>query len=179
MLDIKFIRQNSDIVKDAARKKHVAVDIDRLIALDDERLQLLQKVEEKRAEQNNASKEIPTITDATLRAQKIEEMKVVKDDMQIMEEKLKPIQEEWDYLMWRIPNVPDPSVPEGESDVDNVEVKVWGEKTKFDFEPKDHIELMLDRGMVDFERGTKVHGFRGYYLIGWGRVYHLLCVIMR
>jgi seryl-tRNA synthetase len=67
-----------------------------------------------------------------------------------------------------VPNIPDMTVPEGESDEQNVEIKTWGEKTKFTFEPKDHIELMENLKMVDFERGIKVHGFRGYFLTGDG-----------
>ncbi|MEZ4114317.1 MAG: hypothetical protein R3B65_02660 [Candidatus Paceibacterota bacterium] len=66
-------------------------------------------------------------------------------------------------LMLRVPNVPDFSVPDGNSDEENKEVKVWGEKPVFDFKLKDHIEIMTKLDMVDFERGTKVHGFRGYF----------------
>ena len=66
--------------------------------------------------------------------------------------------------MMKVPNIPDISVPEGASDEDNVEVKVWGEKPNFDFQPKSHTDLMLELDLVDFERGSKVHGFRGYYL---------------
>ena len=71
-------------------------------------------------------------------------------------------------MMVQVPNVPDMSVPEGETDADNVEIKTWGEKPNFAFEPKDHVEIMTKLGMVDFERGAKVHGFRGYYLTGAG-----------
>jgi seryl-tRNA synthetase len=74
--------------------------------------------------------------------------------------------ETWRDLMLRVPNVPDPSVADGNSDAENVEVKVWGEKTKFDFIPKDHVEIMKNLDLVDFERGSKVHGFRGYFLKG-------------
>ncbi len=66
--------------------------------------------------------------------------------------------------MLQVPNIPDMSVPEGTSDADNKEVKSWGEKTQFSFEPKSHVDIMTTLGIVDFERGTKVHGFRGYYL---------------
>jgi seryl-tRNA synthetase len=73
--------------------------------------------------------------------------------------------EEWQSRMLQVPNVPDMSVPEGTTDAENQEVKVWGKKPVFDFEPKDHIEIMNALKMVDFERGTKVHGFRGYFLM--------------
>ena len=81
---------------------------------------------------------------------------------------LKEITEEWQKIMLQVPNVPDISVPDGESDADNQEIKKWGEQPKFDFEPKDHLEIMNNLKMVDFERGVKVHGFRGYYLTGAG-----------
>ena len=88
--------------------------------------------------------------------------------MEADEAELKKVLVDWQSLMLRVPNIPDMSVPEGNSDAENKEFKVWGDKPKFDFEPKDHIELMTKLGMVDFERGSKVHGFRGYYLTGDG-----------
>jgi seryl-tRNA synthetase len=93
-------------------------------------------------------------------------MRAVKEDIKQKEEKLKNITEDWQKLMLQVPNVPDMSVPEGTNDENNQEVKVWGEKTVFDFEPKDHVEIMTALHMVDFERGIKVHGFRGYFLTG-------------
>lgn len=164
MLDIKFIRDNKDIVKEGAKKKHVKVDIDRLVELDDERLKVLAKVEGFRAEQNRMSKEISSEKDEKIRFQMIKEMQGVKEDLKEGEEKLKNIMEEWKEIMLRVPNVPDMSVPEGESEEDNKELKTWGEKPNFDFGPKDHIELMTALDMVDFDRGIKTHGFRGYFL---------------
>jgi seryl-tRNA synthetase len=95
-------------------------------------------------------------------------MKVVKEQLKSKEEELKEVMNTWQNLMLLVPNVPDMSVPDGESDADNVEVKKWGEIRDFDFQPKDHVELMTNLSMVDFERGTKVHGFRGYFLTGQG-----------
>jgi seryl-tRNA synthetase len=169
MLDIKFIRENLDIVKEAARKKHMNVDLDRLIAVDDERRTIMACMEEKKAEQNRVSKEIAMKDiDPIVRQQKITEMQAVKAEIEKDEAALKPVIEEWQALMLQVPNVPDMSVPDGESDADNVEVKTWGEQTSFAFAPKDHVEIMTALGMVDFERGVKVHGFRGYYLMGDG-----------
>ena len=74
----------------------------------------------------------------------------------------------WQSLLLQVPNIPDMSVPEGNDDADNQEIKSWGEKTNFDFEAKDHLEIMTTLKMVDFERGVKVHGFRGYFLMGDG-----------
>lgn len=167
MLDIKFIRDNADIVKLAIQKKRVSLDLDALLVKDDERLVLLKEVENLRAEQNAASEKIAQATPED-RAVLVESMRAVKESLQSKEESLKSVMAEWKELMLRVPNVPDMSVPDGESDADNVPVKNWGQKPAFDFEPKDHTELMLALGMVDFERGAKVHGFRGYFLTGDG-----------
>ncbi len=168
MLDIKFIRENLDIVKMAAKKKHTKVDLDRLIAVDDERRALMQELETKKAEQNTASKEIANAPDSVIRMQLIAEMTDLKAEIQPLEEKLKKTMTQWQKLMLQVPQIPDMSVPDGKDDEDNLEMKVWGEKPQFSFTPKDHVEIMTALGMVDFERGTKVHGFRGYYLKGDG-----------
>ncbi len=166
MLDIKFIKENKEIVEAGAKKKHVEVDIEKLIKLDDERLKILKEVEDLRSEVNKVSNDIVRDQDPALKIQLIEEMRTVKEEIKAKEEKLKTIVEEWQKMMLQIPNIPDISVPEGKDDGDNVEIKTWGEKTKFNFEPKDHIEIMNSHKMVDFERGIKVHGFRGYFLTG-------------
>jgi seryl-tRNA synthetase len=168
MLDIKFIRENKDIVQAGAKKKHVEIDIEKLLTLDDARLKELKEVEDLRSEVNRVSNDISRDQDSASKIQLIEEMRAVKEDIKAKEEKLKTITEEWQKMMLQVPNVPDISVPDGASDEDNKEVKVWGEKTIFDFEPKDHVEIMNNLKMVDFERGTKVHGFRGYFLTGDG-----------
>ncbi|MEK7190184.1 MAG: serine--tRNA ligase [Patescibacteria group bacterium] len=164
MLDIKFIRENKEVVQAGAKKKHLEVDIDALIALDDERLKQLKEVEELRSEVNRVSNDIARDQDPALKIQLIEEMRTVKEEIKVQEEKLKAIIEEWQKIMLQVPNVPDMSVPEGQGEKDNKEILTWGEKPKFDFTPKDHVELMLKLNMVDFERGVKVHGFRGYFL---------------
>ena len=164
MLDIKFIRENKEIVEAGAKKKHIDVDIEHLITLDDERLKQLKEVEDLRAEVNRVSNDIVRNQDSALKIQLIEEMRTVKDDIKTKEEKLKETMIKWQLLMLQVPNVPDMSVPEGQDEADNKEVLTWGEKPKFDFTPKDHVELMTKLKMVDFERGVKVHGFRGYFL---------------
>ena len=167
MLDINFIRDNKDIIKLAAEKKQKEFDVEALITLDDSRRELLKDVEAKRAEQNEANQRVAQADDVE-RAELINQMKLVKEALQEKEEALKKVMKEWQALMLEVPNIPDVSVPEGKGEEDNVEAKVWGEKPQFDFEPKDHIELMTALDMVDFERGTKVHGFRGYFLKGDG-----------
>ena len=164
MLDIKFIRDNKDIVQEGAKKKRVEVDIGQLIALDDERLKQLKEIEDLRAEVNRVSNDIARDQDSALKIQLIEEMRGVKEDIKNKEEKLKKTIEDWQKIMLAVPNVPDMTVPEGACEEDNKEILTWGEKPKFDFLPKDHVELMTKLKMVNFERGVKVHGFRGYFL---------------
>ena len=168
MLDIKFIRENLEVVKLAAVKKKIKIDLDRLVVVDDVRKALMTEIETRKAEQNRVSADIATTPDAAIRTQLITEMQALKTEIQADEEKLKPVLDEWKTRMLQVPNVPDMTVPDGDSDADNVEIRTWGEQTKFAFEPKDHVEIMLKHGMVDFERGAKVHGFRGYYMLGDG-----------
>jgi seryl-tRNA synthetase len=168
MLDIKFIRENVDLIKMAATKKKIKIDIDKLVKIDDERKEIMQRLEGKRAEQKKVSDNIPTTPDVAYRQQLIEQMQTLKADIQVDEEALKPVMETWQKLMLQVPNIPDMTVPDGESDADNEEIRTWGEQTEFSFPAKDHVELMTQHGMVDFERGAKAHGFRGYYLLGDG-----------
>lgn len=152
----------------AATKKKITIDIDRLVVVDDSRKEIMQRLEARKAEQNKVSEGIPRAFEAAVREQLITQMQALKAEIQQDEEALKPVMEEWQKLMLQVPNIPDMTVPDGNSDADNEEVKVWGEQTNFSFEAKDHVELMVKHNMVDFERGSKVHGFRGYYLLGDG-----------
>lgn len=167
MLDIHFIRENADLIKAGALKKHITVDIDRLLQADDERKRLRQELDSRRAEQNRASQTI-SLAKGEEKEKLLEAMRHVKEGMAEIEEKYKAVMEEWQNLMLTVPNLPDMTVPEGESDADNVEVRSWGEIPSFSFTPKDHVELMSKNGMADFERGAKVAGFRGYFLKGDG-----------
>ena len=164
MLDIKFIRENKELITEGARKKHISFDIEKLMVVDDRRRELLASVEKKRGLQNQASEKIMKAKMPGGKHLLIAEMQEVKKDLQAEEEKLKEVMKEWQRLMVEVPNIPDMSVPEGDSDRDNKEVKVWGQKPKFDFEPRSHIDLMLALDMADFDRGIKVAGFRGYFL---------------
>jgi len=168
MLDIKFIRENPDLIKEAARKKRINFNIDELLAVEKTRGELLLAVEGMRAEQNSYTDKIAKATNQEERQQMIDQMRVFKETMVSKEEELRDVMEKWRGLMLQVPNVPDISVPEGESDEQNEEVKRWGEPSHFSFEAKSHIELMEKHNMVDFERGTKVAGFRGYFLKGDG-----------
>lgn len=164
MLDIKFIKENPDLIREASRKKKIDFNVDELLLADEKRLQALSLVETLRAEQNKITDQIPSIQDQTEREKLISQMKDLKEHLKTKEDDLREVMKEWQILMLRVPNIPDMSVPEGASDADNVEVKTWGDIPKFDFTPKSHVDLMLQNDMVDFERGVKVSGFRGYFL---------------
>ena len=163
MLDIKFIKENKDLVKAAAIKKHINVDVEKLVKLDEERLELLREIEILRAEQNIASTKIGQ-SEGDTRESAIIAMRTLKEGLKSKEELHKKVQKKWQDIMWQIPNIPDMTVPDGDDDSDNVQIKKWGEEAVFDFESKDHVEIMEALDMVDLERGQKVHGFRGYYL---------------
>ncbi|HEY0908517.1 MAG TPA: serine--tRNA ligase [Candidatus Paceibacterota bacterium] len=163
MLDIKFIRDNKDLVKAGAVKKKVEIDIDQLLALDEKRRSVQTSIEAKRAEQNAVSEKIPKATPEE-KAALLDSMKKVKADLQAEEESLKEVMKNWQNLMLQVPNIPDMSVPDGASDADNKEAHAWGTKPAFDFAPKNHIELTEKLDLADFEKGAEVAGFRGYYL---------------
>ncbi|MBC7836659.1 serine--tRNA ligase, partial [Acetobacteraceae bacterium] len=160
--------ENPDIVKAGAKKKHIDIDIDALLAMDEKRRWLLREVEEMRARQNQVSDVVARTTDPVEREKLITEMRVLKETLGAKEKELEDVSHEWQLLMVQVPNVPDPSVPDGDSDADNKEVLVWGNKPQFVFTPKSHVELMQNLDIADFERGTKVAGFRGYFLKGDG-----------
>lgn len=166
MLDIKFIKENPDIIKEAVQKKNVSLSVDELLAVEEKRREALASYEVLRTEQNTLSDKIPQTSDATERAQLIEALKPLKEKVQAAEEAVRVIMKEWQGLMIQVPNIPDMSAPVGPDETFSTVQKTWGEKTVFDFEPKDHIEIMLGLDIADFERGVKVHGFRGYYLKG-------------
>lgn len=167
MLDIKFIRENAELIQMGAMKKHLNFEVDKLIEVDDKRKILSQNLEEKKARQNKVSIDVAKAGQMGNIAEKrklIEEMLPLKEEMQKLEEELKEVMVEWQKLMVSVPNIPDMSVPDGNDDSGNLEVKQWGEIPKFDFAPKDHIELMEKHDLADFETGSKVAGFRGYFL---------------
>jgi len=163
MLDIKFIRENKDLIQAGAKKKHLDFEVAGLLEADDKRRELTASVEKKRAEQNSFNDKIAKASDIE-RAGFIAEMKIVKDALQKEEAELAEIMKSWQLLMLQVPNIPDMSVPDGKDDSENQETRVWGEIPKFDFKPKSHIELMTTLNMIDLDRGGKVSGFRGYYL---------------
>ncbi|MCJ7740308.1 serine--tRNA ligase [Candidatus Microgenomates bacterium] len=162
MLDIKYIRENKELVKKAAADKNRKVDLDRLLVVDEKRRKLIGEIEEKRAIRNKNSKFNPPAGGQNPKSKN--EGRQLKDEIKTLEEELGIIEKEYKELMLQVPNVPDKSVPVGKDASGNVEIKKWGELPKFDFTPQDHLALAKKLDLVDFERGVKVGGFRTYFL---------------
>ena len=148
----------------AAKKKHLPFNVDDLITLDDKRREILAIVEAKRAEHNKKSDTVGLTRIPEKRQLLVEELRAEKAGLEEEEAKLKDIMPKWQALMLSVPNIPDISVPEGESDQDNKEIRAWGKIPVFNFPVKGHMELMESLDLVDFIRGGDVAGFRGYFL---------------
>lgn len=165
MLDIHFIRENLDLVKDAVVKKSADVDIDQLLVLDDERKALRQELDAKKAEQNRRSNEIQ-ITEGIEREKIIEQMQHLKAGMAEVEDRHQELLKRWTKLLLSVPNVPSPDTPIGPDESGNVVIRKWGEPTKFDFKPKAHWDLGRELDIIDSERAAAVSGARFSYLKG-------------
>ena len=166
MLDIKFIRENKDIIKEGAKKKNVEVDVDELLSVDEKRLTLLSRVEFLRGEQNKASVSMGGTLSPEARAQLIEEMHLIKDELKEKEEELRNTMATWQSLMLKIPNIPSVDTPEGPDDTGNKVLRQWGEKPEFSFTPKEHFELGKALGIIDTETAAEVASSRFAYLKG-------------
>lgn len=164
MLDIKFIRQNPDKVKEGCKKKQVKVDIDKLLEIDEKRLETLRALEDMHAKKNKASKQIAAAKNEKEKQRIILEMRELDKNNDRLDKTLKELEKEFNDLMLQVPIPPAPDVPEGETDEDNLEVKTWGKPPKFDFPPKDYVTLMESLDLLDLKRGAKIGGFRQYII---------------
>lgn len=163
MLDIKFIRENPELIKKTAKEKLVDIDVDRLLEIDKLVKENLTEVESLRAERNKLSNEISKLQGEEKQL-KVESVRELKEKISKIEEVLNPLQEEFDDLMLRVPSPTLEEVPVGESDADNVEIRKVGEIRKFDFTPKAHYELGEELNLMDFSHASKIAGSRTYYL---------------
>jgi len=132
--------------------------------VDEERRKVLAEVEDLRAKQNRASDRVAILDEEESKKTAVNDLRELKEILSKKEYEFKKLDAEWRKLMYEVPNVPDPSVPNGENDRDNQEIRRWGEIPKFKFEPKNHVDLMQWLDLLDLERGAKVSGFRGYFL---------------
>lgn len=166
MLDIKVVRENPERVKAAVKSRNGNLDaeIDQLLAIDEERRQLGQKGDALKQQQNEASKKIPQIKKEGGDVSAIfEEMGKIKAQVKELDEKLAELSAKQKELLLEIPNIPDESVPLGKDDSENVEVRRWGEPTKFDFEPKAHWDIGAALDILDPETAAKVTGTRFHF----------------
>lgn len=167
MLDLKFVRQNPDVVRDTLAKKNVSVDLDRLLALDVEWRQNLTEVEQLKARRNEVSKQVGVLKKQGQDASAIiAEMGEVGERIKQLDERAREIDVELTELLYQLPQIPDSDVPVGKDDLDNVEVYRWGAPRSFDFDVKPHWDLGLGLDVLDFERAAKVTGARFTFLKG-------------
>lgn len=161
MLDIQFIRDNAELVKTSAKNKNQnpAV-VDNLLAVDAKRRELIVKAEKIRGERNKLNERLKVERTEELKAQSLK----LKTELNNIDPELKQVETSFADLMLQIPNVVLPEVPVGKDETANVVVREWGKKPKFDFTPKDHVALGEQNDWLDLVRGSKVAGFRGYYL---------------
>ncbi|HIE59989.1 MAG TPA: serine--tRNA ligase [Persephonella sp.] len=165
MLDIKLIRENPDFVKERLKTRDDAYAylIDEVLAVDKERRKIIAEVEKLKAEKNKLSKEIGKLFKEGKKeeAQKAKEEVIAKNEkIEQLEKQLKEVEQKFNKLLLSIPNIPHESVPVGEDETQNVEIRRWGEPRKFDFEPLPHWEIGEKLGVLDFERGAKLAGSR-------------------
>jgi len=159
MLDIKFIREYPDHVREGIRKKGDVDRVDEVLSLDARRRELLQRGEALKAKRNEVSDEIGKLKRSGGDAAKaIGEMEQVKQQIKAIDDELRTVEEQFHSVMLQIPNVPHPSVPEGKTPADNQEVATWGSPPVIDFKPKTHWELNEKLDLIDFERGVKITG---------------------
>lgn len=160
MLDIRYIRENPQATKDRLLKKEkeCSAEIDRILELDTERRALIAETESLKAEQNAASKQIPQLKKAGKDASELlNRMKELSEKVKADGEKLRAVEEEYNDLMLSLPNLPDEDLRSGGKE-NNEPLRYYGEPHKFDFEPKNHVDLCTDLGLVDYERGAKLSG---------------------
>lgn len=161
MIDMKLLRTEPEKVIAALARRKENIDIDELLALDREKREVLYEAEQKKAEQNAVSKKIPAMKKAGEDTAAIfAEMKQLSDDIKACDEKIRELDEKITAISYTIPNLPNPTVPDGDTDEDNVEIRRFMEPTAFDFEPKAHWDLGRDLGILDPETAAKITGAR-------------------
>jgi len=169
VLDINLIRDNPDIVREALRKRQSDPEpVDQILKLDVERRALVHQVESLKAERNTVSKEIGKMKDQTARQEKIDQMRAVGEQIDALDQNLRQVEGQLDSLMAEIPNIPDPDVPLGIDESENVIIKTVGQLPEYDFTPQPHWDLGPALGIINFEQGVKVTGSRFYVLSGAG-----------
>jgi len=164
MLDIKFIRQNPQIVKQGCQKKQVKVDIDRVLEVDKKRRETMAALENMLAQKNKASKTIATAKDEKEKQKMILEMQELDKNSDRLNKNLKETEKEFNDLMLQIPNLPQGNVPVGKDETENVVLRKVGKIPKFGFKPKDYLEIAEKLDVIDAKRAVKIAGSRFGFL---------------
>lgn len=161
MLDIAFIKENTKELKEAINLKNIDLSLDELLEVYAKRLTLQQEIEKINQERNalaaKGKKGKPSV-------EAIEKGKALKEQLAEKEKEFAPLDEHYADLMVKVPTIPSADTPRGKDESENKIVHTWGEPTKFDFAPKDHVQIAQNLDLLDFERGVKVSGYRGYYV---------------
>ncbi|MFO3797335.1 MAG: serine--tRNA ligase [Anaerolineales bacterium] len=166
---MNFIREHPEIVRTAMRNRQMDdAPVEAVLELDRRRRELIAEVEQLKAERNVTSKEIGQMKDAAARQEKIAAMRTLGERIDALDATLKEVEEQLQATLATIPNIPDPRVPIGKDENENVVIRQVGESRTFDFEPKPHWDLGPQLGIIDFERGVKISGSRFYVLSGAG-----------
>ncbi len=191
MLDIKFIRENAELVKEAAVSKRIDCDVDRLIEVDRRRRELQVELDAYRTQTRESGQRVGLLrnagsewykqamaegkSDADIKAEadRVQaELAELKPKIKKLEDEEEPILEEFERLMLTIPQPPDPDVPTGKDETESVELRKVGQPRDFEFKPKDHVTLGKELGIIDIERGVRLAGTRNYVLKGDGALLH-------
>ena len=164
MLDIRFIKENLEAVRQNIRDRYMDADVDLLVSLYDKKNALLRELEESRRLRNENAQAMKSNLSKEERAIRIEEGKRLKEIIAHLEAELQEIERAFAEELAKIPNMAHPKAPRGKEDKDNLEVKRVGSPTQFNFLPKDHVELGQSLDILDFDTATKVSGTKFYYL---------------
>lgn len=164
MLDYKFIKDNIDAVKENIKNRNMTADADKVVELYDKRTALVTKQQDLQQQRNENAKAMKQKLDDEKRQELIQAGKKIKEDIAEVEKELSQIEIDLDTAARQIPNMIHPNAPIGKLDTENLEIKKVGTPRKFDFEPKDHVQLAEELDLLDFDRGTKVSGPKFYYL---------------
>ena len=164
MLDYKFIKDNLDAVKENIKNRNMTADADKVVELYDKRTALVTKQQDLQQQRNENAKAMKQKLDDEKRQELIQAGKKIKEDIAEVEKELSQIEIDLETAARQIPNMIHPDAPIGKLDTENLEIKKVGTPRKFDFEPKDHVQLAEELDLLDFDRGTKVSGPKFYYL---------------
>jgi len=166
MLDIKLIRENSELIRQALEKRGNTFALENILEIDERYRRLLRQVEQFRAQHNEVSKQLGKAQEKP--PQIIAEMRQLGEKVSSLQREISQAKADLDSLLLELPNIPHPSVPLGRDESDNVSVRTWGEPRKFSFKPLPHWELGENLGIIDFHQGVKLSGTRFYVLKGLG-----------